>query len=54
MVMSHIQKTISVMANLGCQLDTRGKREPQLKNPLPIRLAYGHLCREFSWFLIKI
>lgn len=31
-----------VMANLGCQLDIPGEREPHLKNSLSMNMSMGH------------
>lgn len=33
----------TVMANLGCQLDVTGEREPHLKNRLPVNMSTGHV-----------
>lgn len=42
-----------VVANLGCQPNTPGKKEPELKNCLP-QFGLWLCCRLFSWLVIDV
>lgn len=43
MFISQVDKRGLVMENLGCQLETPGKRKHSLRKPPAVRLACGHI-----------